>query len=447
MVWRRAFAKYALLFILTALFFGFPESYLIKTRLAGQYYRCEAVLLVILVLFLIYYVIWKRRHRTSFSTLEIFTVLLLALPLCSAVMAWVTFDQPLYLGILTERRWGMILIGLVMYYLLSIEYIDIKVLSRIFLITAITVICVGILTEINLFNLLAFGFMSTRRFSNVTVAFIIIYCLILFKKQRNWFAMCVALAFSAYPFFTLKGRGFIIGLALTVVVVMVVNKNRKAMWRNVILTGLFFILVLSGFRLASPGKFAFVVKDMSYVLTVVQGETSGDVDTDARMAEVRKVVAHIKKSPFNRLFFGSGNLSRHFGKKNNRGIIPKKKQSFRGIFGYFYPVDIGFVGMIFVYGLLGFGFVNLVFLFGLKYKTDEKFVEHEVFLSTLRYYLVFIFLMSMQKGMVFMQPEIAVVPVFILWYASAERIAFEDEDESNRSWFNKFVNRMLIGRV
>ena len=185
----KIFMKYGLVFVFAALFFGFPESYLNHSPLASAYYKAEAVLLVFLVLFLVYYLVQKRVTCSSLSTLEIFSILLLAIPFYSALMAFITFSQPLYLGILAERRWGMSLLGLLIFYLLSIKYIDVEWVARMFLIVSIFLIVFGVLIEHRVLNPMTPYYF--RRFSNVAVVYVVIYCMLLFKNRRNWFLMCL----------------------------------------------------------------------------------------------------------------------------------------------------------------------------------------------------------------------------------------------------------------
>jgi hypothetical protein len=92
-----------------------------------------------------------------------------------------------------------------------------------------------------------------------------------------------------------------------------------------------------------------------------------------RITEVAVAVPYIRRN----LFFGSGYLSANW------------KYGFRRVFRYFYPSDIGIIGNVFVYGLIGTLFFFLPFV--VAYRYSKQVACGDIFLLTCEYTLLFVF--------------------------------------------------------
>ena len=439
-----------LAFIVFLFTLGFPEYYLIKTPYAAGYYKVEAVVLVLLCAFLCFYLTRKRQNYQLFTTVEIYALLLLAMPLYSGFLAWCTFGQPVYLGVLADRRWGMVVLAILLLLLLEAKYLDFEALNRTFLVAGILIICLGIFTEWNLGSppklnpsrLFHWRFLYTKRFSNVAVAFVVMACLAALRLKKQWVLVPALMGLVAYPAFTLKGRGFILGLVITTFIIMVLHRKRAIMVRNAILAIILIAVLLSVFYVLKPKRFEFLVRDMGYVVKALSGEETGDVDTDIRIQNFKNMVSFIVESPFQRVLLGSGRLSYRFQEKSNQSKT-EKRGGFPALFDWFWPQDNGFVGMIFQYGLLGFFFVQLAFWFAWKFSLAEEHKEHIVFWTTLKYFILYVFIQSFENGLVFKQPEVVMVPLFILWYMSDQYQDFQERGVESQGRFTQMVNRVF----
>jgi len=73
------------------------------------------------------------------------------------------------------------------------------------------------------------------------------------------------------------------------------------------------------------------------------------------------------------------------------------KDGFEGFFGYLYPTDIGLLGGMFQYGILGLIFMWLIPI-KLIYKKINYLNERNIFESSLKYFFLFTVLRGFYNG-------------------------------------------------
>ena len=110
------------------------------------------------------------------------------------------------------------------------------------------------------------------------------------------------------------------------------------------------------------------------VLSVFLGETTDEASSAVRFMEFNTALSYIDKNPI----LGNGFISNQW----NGG--------WRDLLGYFYPVDIGILGNIFVFGILGTFLLYLPFVFSLHISREVN--SKNVFFKTCEYMILFFFL-------------------------------------------------------
>jgi O-antigen ligase len=110
------------------------------------------------------------------------------------------------------------------------------------------------------------------------------------------------------------------------------------------------------------------------VFNVFQGESPDEASSAVRFMEFNTALDYIKKNPL----LGNGFISNQW----NGG--------WHDILGYFYPVDIGILGNIFVFGILGTIVIYLPYYYSLTMSKEVK--SNNVFFKTCEYMLLFFFL-------------------------------------------------------
>jgi hypothetical protein len=165
------------------------------------------------------------------------------------------------------------------------------------------------------------------------------------------------------------------------------------------------VLLVLGAYLATPESIAELSEKFQNAFTVVfTQQKTADPSANARIAETLIALPYIGKH----WLFGNGDLSDQF----NGG--------YNGLFGYFYPTDIGIIGAVFVYGIFGVGLFSVQFLLAMRYskrlRQEEK--GNSIFIYSIQGFLVYYAIHSFVTGAFAAQAEIGLTFVTILYCAS-----------------------------
>ena len=110
------------------------------------------------------------------------------------------------------------------------------------------------------------------------------------------------------------------------------------------------------------------------VFNVFIGESPDEASSAVRFMEMNIALDYISKNPL----LGNGFISNQW----NGG--------WHDILGYFYPVDIGLLGNIFVFGVIGTTLLYLPYAY--SYTLAKQIRSNDVFFKTCEYMLLFFFL-------------------------------------------------------
>ena len=193
-------------------------------------------------------------------------------------------------------------------------------------------------------------------------------------KQKNRFII-IALLILFYLIYFLQSRTTLVVLAITILIYFIRNFSLKEKLKNTLLyggIGLIFITIL--FTLGYTSLFDKYQVLYQNVFNVFQGESPDEASSAVRFMEFNTALEYIKKNPI----LGNGFISNQW----NGG--------WHDILGYFYPVDIGILGNVFVFGILGTILIYLPYYFSLTMSREVK--SNHVFYKTCEYMLLFFFL-------------------------------------------------------
>jgi hypothetical protein len=124
------------------------------------------------------------------------------------------------------------------------------------------------------------------------------------------------------------------------------------------------------------------------MFTVLTGHMSEDNSANARIFQTIIIITHFLKNPMS-IIIGTGSVSNHW----NNG--------YDSIFGYFYPSDTGFLGGLFIYGIIGSVFIVLI-PFIISFKTIIKIPnQNSAFIVTIKYMLIFSLISSIHGSFYF----------------------------------------------
>jgi hypothetical protein len=384
--------KYSIVFLLLLVAF----RTLIKFPFKAVYFQAEFVFEIFLILFLFVYCMDKIFTKKRFQLFEIFLLLILLAPFYSGLLAQFRFNQPIGYGILAQRSYILSVCGLLLYYLLKIKFIFYEDLKKIFLLTSwfclISYLLLVVLIPKDYMDNSIVSFNESKggevyRFDVAILVLGFFFYFISGIKQNNSKHLIYAAIFIAYIIFFHKGRGLLLSIIGSLMLfftlrVSLVKKVKYTFYAIIIL-----IVSFVSVRVIFPDLLDGYVKSYSNLLDVVSGKSTGEASADSRIFQVA-LVQDYWKGDLSKIIFGSGTLSNQW----NGGF---KKQ-----LGYFYYVDIGWYGIVFVFGIVGLIIFKLQYVLFVKYFKAIKKLQpvEDNFLTALKYYLLFVFFKSFMNG-------------------------------------------------
>lgn len=385
---------------LAAIFFLLLFNFITITNLPIPYkYNIEAFFLLIILMIggslLLTNYFKKRQFATHDPTIH-YLLICLFLVIEAAILAQLHFGQPLIYGLLAGRRATYCLSGLILFFLLNKRYISIDDLERIFIFSFFAMLIfyylMNILVPPKYFiqtadpeaikgyatysaargiyryrfpgSLLAFGFIYTllSRHKPLMLGYllaVVIYFIFFSRGRILLFTAVIIFLFFLFFVSTLKFKiGFLVSCGM--------------------ILSLFFIL----FDLSQFGIPHFI-NFFSDGINAIMGQYGSDASANSRIFQAKAAWQDIQQYHY----LGVGKISRQW------------KYTPEMLFGYFYPSDIGLLGIWFIYGIAG-----IIAFFYLCIKMFKLFLTIEranTFIFTCWLYAVYILFTSLMTGAIF----------------------------------------------
>ena len=412
--WRARISKHVLPFWLLVVFI-FSFQLFDNFPFVRTAHLVEIPVLLFLGVFAVFHYGRTLFGKGSFSPTEILLAGLLCLALFSAFLAWHSFGQPILTGFLTERRWFRAIAGLFAFQMLLSRHISWKMIKRIFLLLVFgsLVVYLAIWLFLNPESL-AGGFVfvdvpSKGMRLRIVPVFVIwgaIYfalaCLMGSISMGRLASGAVAVIMTGYVVFIYKSRATILVLAGVLFLMVVMKTKRGRRIRAAAGFCLLALAILCGMFLARPKR---IQRQLSGFATFASSLTQKRGEMDAslanRLSQATVAWWSISRSP-RTLLFGNGRLSRHW------------EGEARESFGHFYPMDIGWLGIVVLYGFFGFVLVNVSFLIAWNLSRKNTCKNEDIFLDSLKWWLVYLFFRSVFNGVVVATPALVLVPLFLI---------------------------------
>jgi hypothetical protein len=202
-----------------------------------------------------------------------------------------------------------------------------------------------------------------------------------YKKYNKWIYFILFLLFASYPIIYCNARSYTVVLTVSLAIFYIKELRISAKANIAILFILVVGMFVSMIGISSSIRF-FVFQKMNLFedsLSVLQGNKVEDSSANARLVENELAIGYIKEN----YILGSGVLK------------PSTQKEY--IDEHFYPTDIGIIGVIFNYGVLGL----VILLYQLRIFRNA-FIEPITRNSTLvlgtAYYLLFQYIYSIFTG-------------------------------------------------
>jgi hypothetical protein len=352
-----------------------------------------------------------RRQITCCPSLEIYIVLLmLVTPVWAGLAALNTYGQPLIFGALSQRHVALLGVVLMLMYALSRGSISVLDLHR-----GLVALGWGTLALYAVMNLsldagadVEYGkaFIEDRgaeghRFKFMT--FFIVYtmfaCFVRGWRERRLTAFVVAMVLFAYLVGDTGGRIFTAATALTLVLlVMRLNGLLAALGMATALVALVGAVLALGLVLDPGATLSRVERFGDAAAVFTNAQELSDPSAMARVWQTSTALGYIEMSPW----FGSGSISYKWSEEGYAGVVDE----------YFYPADIGIIGMTYMFGVVGVVLYAIQFRWGLRRAPAQKNQDlaHTTAIAT----LIYVAVSSIATGQFMLFPETSLLMVVMV---------------------------------
>ena len=343
---------------------------------------------ILIVLLFIYLSIFYFRFN-RFNKLRIYILVLAVFPIFSAAQANKVFGQSILDGLLTHLNHFYFLIIIYLFYYFKYKKNPLLELEKsILLLGYISVI---ILTPLKIFfsdyEIIISSFDGSTEYIysvySLSSAFIVWTGFIYLAKYKNSNKSLVkALLFISYPILFYNARSYLIILIITLAIFIYKELDKHLRLKGALLLfGLFNILFVS--YLISPTIKTFFDDKSDLFADAINIIDSSkeveDISANVRALEVGIALPYIEEY----YLFGTGVLNTSTKKEN--------------LEEWFFPNDIGLIGVIFNYGLIGMAVFMYQFkLFNRRFK-NVMIKKNNLLLGT-TYYLLLYYISSIFSG-------------------------------------------------
>ncbi|MBL0105075.1 MAG: O-antigen ligase family protein [Bacteroidetes bacterium] len=323
-------------------------------------------------------------RRSRITRLDILMWVFIIVNFLAAFKGHEVFGQPYYYGIMAQRSVLLSLSGILLISLLNKGWITINQVEKSFLYISLSLLFIFyffflFVNPVKFTDAEFVAYSPIRgyryRFQFALVIMLLFYSLFKISHEQKSRFVIIAIMILFYLIYFLQSRTTLVVLAITIMIYFARNFTTREKLRNtMIYGGLGFVAVTLLFSLGYTSLFDKYHLLYQNVFNVFLGESPDEASSAVRFMEFNTALDYIKKNPL----LGNGFISNQW----NGG--------WHDLLGYFYPVDIGILGNVFVFGILGTVVIYLPFFYSLS--MSRKVRTNHVFFKTCEYMLLFFFL-------------------------------------------------------
>jgi hypothetical protein len=342
-------------------------------------------------------------------------VLLIYLPISATYMANMEFGQPFLYGLLSQR--SVILVGstMIFLYLYRLRFFSLLDVERSLIwLSWLSLILYSIMQLTldpakfagNTPGFAAGGEVDEAKFAfdKSFIVFGFFYYVFAGYWQKSIRNNLLALIFFTYLVLS-GGRSLLVAVVLSYFIFIwrwsTTSKFLKLLFKSVSIVG---ILLAVLFITDNEKMFHLYAKLSQASLVVLTGKEGDDVSANARVIETTIAAPYI----FKHWLLGNGAISNQWN------------EGYKSIFGYFYPADIGLIGVIYMFGLLGTLLFAMQFYFALRYSDclPKDGGKWNKLVSAAKGFLLYYAIHSMATGRFANSVEIGLLFIAILYCAA-----------------------------
>lgn len=336
--------------------------------------------------FVIYYLsrMFISAKRKLFSRLDILLWILMAVNFFAAWQSHKVFGQPFVFGLLAQRTVLLCISGVLLISLLEDGIITLQQVEKCFVFLSVAILLTGyfffLFIDAEQFSGSEFVAFSTIRgyrfrFQFAPVILLLFYSLFKIAKERKLiFSVYVGLILFYLVYF-LQSRTTLLAIAITLLVFFLKNFSLRKKVRYTLLISIVVGFVFTVFFILENTALFDKYKVLyGNVVSVFMGEDSDEASAAVRFMEYKTALQLIQQHPL----LGNGFVSNQW----NGG--------WQDLLGYFYPVDIGLLGNLFVFGIIGTILLYIPFYYA--WKLSKEIRSRNIFYLSCEYMMLFFFI-------------------------------------------------------
>ena len=331
----------------------FILSFRVLTKLPiGIIEEIIAFLFLFIIVGISAYDILIRLRTNKINLLLVYLLPLLILPFINALQASKVFNQPFLFGIIAQRQNYLILSGYAIFVALNRNWTTLEILSKQFIKAMYVIIAIMfffyIFVDPARFSGTEFVKLSGTKgwryeFPNGVVVGLILYSIFkVWIERKNIYYIPFILSIVFFIAFAQdRTQLFFIFITIAIFYLRNLNYKQKVVYGIYALFALMVIFFVIPFL--NPVVFERYIQLYGSASTIFTGSQSNDSSVNIRFVEAAIAIQKIQLHPW----LGNGFLSSQW----NNGYL--------GLYKYFYPSDIGILGNLFVFGIIG-TFINYI---------------------------------------------------------------------------------------
>jgi len=400
----------ALYFVLTfRIFQFFPHAAVLR----------ETWIVIICGLLMVAYLPDLAGRAMRITRFEIFVLALLIFPFVAAYQASREFGQPFLHGLLAGR--GIVLVGAAPLLILMLRrrVVGLDDVERA-LVGLAWLSLAGYVALVSLADPSAFAAYDTEfvtggftretvfKFDSAFVVFGFFYYAFLGQAQRAPRRLAMAVPFLLYLVLVDGSRSMLLSLGITYAVLSLRWSEPRSRLLTATAVTVLMVFPLSVFYLIDAARFdEFASRMWAALAVLLTGEPASDPSANARVYETILAWPYLTEH----WLLGNGLLSHRW-----RG-------GYAGAIGYFYPADIGLLGVVFSFGLLG------ALLFGAQFAFAARLTRRLLtntrritpLAAALTAYLLYYAIRSLANGAFAFAAETGLLLIAVLYWMTRQR--------------------------
>jgi len=353
-----------------------------------------------------YFFLGIRQRNVSMLALIIFPILMI--PLISSFQAHQISGQSYLFGFLAERSKYYAIAGILLVFSLEKSWITIEQIEKNFV--RLALVLFAIILFFNFFidpskltdtNLVQESMSRGYRYKINSTFTVMLFFYALFQlvndKKRVYAFLLVALIFYILAF--ARSRSLFVAITVTAVIYFQRNQSLSSRIVYLIWAGVAGVAVLTVMQLIYPDVMGRNIELFVSGLNVFLGGEIIDASAGARLKEAAIAWEGIQKH----YLLGNGFLSSQW------------EDGFSGVHRYFHASDIGLLGNVFLYGLVGTAFIYVPFVAAFRYRKHLR-KNYDTFLLTCQYTMLYLFIHMFTAGISIKKIGVIIFVFSLIYY-------------------------------